>query len=161
MSQTPLATYLEDHLAGSATALELLQHLAEEHAGTDLGILFHELHHEIEGDQRVLQHLLESIGGHASSLKQAAAWVAERAARTKLRFASAARRDLALFEALETLALGVLGKRALWRALAVVAPTDERLGGHDYNALSQRAEDQYARLEARRIAVARTALVNE
>ncbi|HEU4587111.1 MAG TPA: hypothetical protein VFS11_00580 [Gemmatimonadales bacterium] len=161
MSQTPLATYLEDHLAGSVTAVELLEHLAEEYKGTDLGILFHELHHEIAGDQRVLRHLLESVGGQPSTLKQAAAWVAERAARTKLRFAGAARRELALFEALETLAIGVLGKRALWRALAVVAPGNELLSEHDYDALSQRAEDQYGRLEARRITVARTALLDE
>jgi len=161
MSQAPLATYLEDHLAGSITAVELLDHLAKEYVGTDLGILFHELHHEIEGDQGVLRHLLESVGGHESSLKQAAAWVAERAARTKLRFAGAARRELALFEALEALELGVLGKRALWRALATVAPENELLGGHDYDALSRRAEDQYARLEAHRIAVARTAFLAE
>jgi len=34
------ATYLNDHLAGSVGALDLLAHLAEQHAGTDAGEFF-------------------------------------------------------------------------------------------------------------------------
>jgi hypothetical protein len=161
MGQTPLATYLNDHLAGSVAAVELLEHLAERHGGTDLEIFFRELHREIEGDQSVLEHLLTSVGARESSLKQVAAWVAEKAVRTKLRLARASNPELELFEGLETLVLGVLGKRALWRALAVVARGNELLAGHDFDALSRRAEDQYARLESRRIGVARAALLGE
>jgi hypothetical protein len=60
-------------------------------------------------------------------------------------------------EALETLALGILGKLALWRALAVVAATDARLRGLDFDSLAARAQAQHARVEERRIEAALTA----
>lgn len=160
MSQ-PLVTYLNDHLAGSAAALELLEHLADRHAGTDLGHFFRDLHREVDGDRHVLQNLLASVGGRESGLKHVAAWVTEKAARAKLAITGTARPELELFEALETLSLGVLGKRALWRALAVLANRTDRLAGHDFDALASRAEDQYARLESHRISVAPAALLSE
>ena len=65
--------------------------------------------------------------------------------------------ELGTFEALETLALGILGKLALWRALAVVAATDARLRGIDFDSLAARAQAQHARVEERRIEAALTA----
>ena len=63
-----------------------------------------------------------------------------------------------MFEARETLALGILGKRALWRALSIVAPADLRLSGVDFDALAARAQAQHDRVEERRLQVAATAL---
>jgi len=37
MSIDALTTYLNDHLAGSVAAIELLQHSAKLHRGTELG----------------------------------------------------------------------------------------------------------------------------
>ena len=60
----------------------------------------------------------------------------------------------------ETLALGLLGKLALWRALLEVAPSDARLSGVDFQALAERAEAQHAHVEGQRLALARPALRN-
>ena len=47
---------------------------------------------------------------------------------------------LGTFQALEILALGVLGKLALWRALIEVAPSDARLSGVDF-FMEHRSDD--------------------
>jgi hypothetical protein len=67
-------------------------------------------------------------------LVEAAAWLGEKVSRVKLRRRAAG--GLGTFEALEALALGILGKLALWRALAVIAAVDGRLGGMDFDHLS-------------------------
>jgi hypothetical protein len=89
-------------------------------------------------------------------LKEATAWVGEKVSRFKLRHARSG--EVGTLEALETLALGILGKRALWRALSVIAPTDVRVRGEDFDALAARALAQHARVEERRLQVAGTAL---
>ena len=39
MSNDPLATYLQDHLAGAASAVELLEMLRDQHEGESAGAL--------------------------------------------------------------------------------------------------------------------------
>jgi hypothetical protein len=65
--------------------------------------------------------------------------------------------DLTTFEALEFLMLGIHGKWALWRALAVVAATDSRLQGTDFPHLIARAGTQEVQVEQRRMEAAKTA----
>lgn len=153
----PLATYLHDHLAGSRIALDLLGALAEEHGGEPLGAFAEELRVEIDEDRQTLEDLSVLAGPAGTSLtKDGLAWLAEKAARVKLR--RDAGHGLGTLEALETIALGILGKRALWRALAHVAGADGRLQGPDYGQLIARAETQFARVEERRLVVAREVL---
>jgi hypothetical protein len=66
--------------------------------------------------------------------------------------------DFGTFEALEFLALGIQGKLSLWHALQVAATTDARLRGLDFEALIAKAEEQYTKVEERRLALAATAL---
>lgn len=152
----PLVTYLHDHLAGSVVAVKLLEELGNEHGTEPLGRFAAELLADIEADRAVLLGITERLGSQSSLVKDAAAWIQEKVSRLKLR------RDeghgLGTFEALEFLSLGILGKRALWRALAVIAPEDSRLGGVDFNHLVERAEAQHEKAEHRRLEVARTAL---
>jgi hypothetical protein len=54
-------------------------------------------------------------------------------------------------QALETLALGILGKLALWRALATLAEKDDRLRDLDFRELIARAEAQHAMIEGNRV----------
>jgi hypothetical protein len=58
---------------------------------------------------------------------------------------------------LETLGLGILGKAALWRTLALLAENDARLTDLDFQELIARAEAQHAQVEEGRLLVARTA----
>lgn len=152
----PLLTYLQDHLAGAGFALNLLDGLRTQHAGDELGGFAASLGLEIEEDRRMLQSIAERAGGGPSVIKDAAGWITEKASRLKLRHQAGER--LGTFEALETLALGILGKRSLWDALAVRAVADPRLAGIDFAGLAARAIDQHARVEAQRLALAATAL---
>jgi hypothetical protein len=54
-------------------------------------------------------------------------------------------------------ALGILGKLALWRALAAIAESDARLPGVDFEHLMARAERQHARAEELRLQAVRGA----
>ncbi len=62
MGTEVLATYLNDHLAGSVAAIELLDYLRELSKGTERERVFTVLQSEIEEDQKVLKELLRGVG---------------------------------------------------------------------------------------------------
>jgi hypothetical protein len=157
MSSTILTTYLNDHLAGSVAALELLDLLSTSRPTSDHH-QFTALRAEIEEDQRVLQQLLERLGAKESRVRKAAAWLTEKMGQAKLKFDDPGSGDLQTLEALETLGLGIQGKMGLWRALSAVAGTVPEIGGLDYPRLQQRAKDQFDRVEQLRLQAARSAL---
>ena len=156
MGHDPLTTYFHDHLAGARAAITLLAVLRDQHAGHPLGQFAAGLLVEVEADREVLWGLAERVGAGASGLKEAAAWLGEKVSRVKLRRRSAG--ALGTFEALEALGLGILGKRALWRALAVVAEGDGRFRGMDFQHLAARAQAQHTQVEERRLEAAPMAL---
>jgi hypothetical protein len=61
-------------------------------------------------------------------------------------------------EALEMLALGILGKYKLWLALADAAPAYPALAQVDFERLKTRALDQHTDVERERVAAAHVAL---
>lgn len=149
-----LAAYLHDHLAGSTAALELLGHL--ERAHPDLGPVLAPLRLDIAADRQVLEGLMARHGVSPDTARQAAAWLAEKAARLKMTVDDPAGGALRLLESLEAVAVGIHGKWSLWRALAaagVPAPP-----GSDYDRLAARAEEQRQRVEGARLDAARAAL---
>jgi hypothetical protein len=73
-----LDSYLNDHLAGSVSALELTAHWAHLHKGKPLGVFFSQIDTEIRADQNVLRNLLHRLGVGESSLRKASAWAAKR-----------------------------------------------------------------------------------
>jgi hypothetical protein len=150
----PLGTYLHDHLAGAAFALELLKDLREHHPQDELAGFAASLSSEIEADHRVLQQLAEAVESHPAGMKEAVAWLAEKASRLKLR--RNGHGSFGTFESLEALSLGILGKAALWDALAVAEVADTRLRGPDYTALARRAQQQHGQVEDRRLALAQS-----
>jgi hypothetical protein len=156
MSHDPLATYLEDHLAGAASAIELLEMLRDQHHGEALSILAEELLTEVEADRQVLEALARQVGAGASVLKDATGWLGAKISQFKLGRTTAG--ALGTFQALETLALGVLGKLALWHALMEIASSDARLSGVNFHALAARAQAQHARVEKQRLILAHTTL---
>lgn len=156
MNTDNLTTYLNDHLAGSVAALELVDHLIETCAGTTLEVEFTYLKNEIEADQALLKDLLEDYSEGESMVKKAGAWIAEKVLRTKMRVTDAAEGDLGMLEALEVLALGIEGKCGLWRALAV-AGKGQPTFGLDLALLQTRAKEQYEKVEALRLQAARRA----
>jgi hypothetical protein len=158
MAHEHIATYLNDHLAGSVVALELLEQLEAVHTGTPLAEFFSRLRADISADRQELQSIMDRLDIDESSTRKASAWLTEKFTEIKLRLDDPTSGDLRLFESLEALSLGIEGKRSLWLALSVVAKDSPSLRLVDYERLIQRAEEQRSRVEAKRLDTAKTAL---
>lgn len=156
MSKEDLRIYLNDHLAGSVAALELIDHLTETFQGETLETFFVHLRDDIARDQETLEGLLKAIDEQASTVRRAGAWVAEKLSRLKIRLSDSEKDQLGLLNALEVLILGITGKRALWQALAASSESSPQVRGLDYAQLEQRAIEQLDRVNAKRLEVART-----
>lgn len=150
-----LDSYLNDHLAGSVGALELLEHWAHLHDGKPLGAFFSEIEAEVRADQNTLRNVMNSLGIKESAVRKAGAWVAEKVGRARLTIAGAEPDSLGLVLTLEGLILGIVGKKLLWRALA--AANLLQLSGYDFEGLRRRAEQQIEQIEAQRVRAVREA----
>jgi hypothetical protein len=155
MNAKHLTDYMKDHFAGSVAAVELLDHLVSSQRGKSDEKFFARLREEIGEDQEVLNGLLHELGASGGAIRNTTAFLGEKFARLKLLLEDPSNGQLARLEKLEALALGIEGKRALWRALLAVAEEIPALGKVDLAALCQRAEDQRGRVEARRVEAAR------
>ena len=155
MHNHSVVVYINDHLAGSVAALELLEHLVDVYKGKPLAPFFSELHRDIKADQDVLRELLDRFKEKESTLRKTAAWLTEKFARSKIKIAGEEVGGLGLVQALEMLVLGIRGKELLWRALgqAGAAPWQDV----DLARLEQRAIEQQKRVEEKRLAAAREA----
>jgi hypothetical protein len=148
----PLRTYINDHLAGSAYAINVVEFLRDNYEGQELGQFAAWLLVEIEADRDILKELAERVGGASSKAKELTAWLGEKVSRLKL--GHTANDGLGLFEALEFLEIGIHGKLELWRAFAAVAPGNSELRGMNFEHLADRAERQRAEVERLRLQVA-------
>jgi hypothetical protein len=138
-----LATYLRDHRAGSAGGVELARRIAETSAAGEREDA-EEVAKAIEEDIAKLDEVMDRLGVESSRLKRAGAWVGEKLGRGKLRASSPSGRVLQV----ESMIMGVTGKRHLWRSLARLAEAGEaRLSADEMEAYAGRAEDQRRRLE--------------
>jgi hypothetical protein len=150
-----LDSYLNDHLAGSISALELIAHWAEAHKGEPLGSFFVETEREIKADQDTLRAVMRTLGVEESKVRQAGAWAAEKVGRARLVIAGDEAGSLGLVLTLEGLIMGVTGKKLMWRALTTAKLP--QLNGYNFEELQRRAEQQVERIEAERISAVRQA----
>jgi hypothetical protein len=148
-----LESYLNDHLAGSVSALELIAHWADVHKGETLGYFFAEIEKEIKADQDTLREVMQALGVEESKVRKAGAWAAEKVGRARLIIAGDEPGSLGLVLTLEGLIMGVTGKKGLWRALS--AAKLPRLKSYNFEQLQHRAEQQIERIEAERISAVR------
>jgi hypothetical protein len=158
MAAEELATYLNDHVAGAVGALELVAHLALAETGTDRAAFFSQLHVDISSDREELGRLMARLGFAESVPRKTAAWFGEKLAELKLRVDSSPDGGLHLLESLETVSLGIEGKRGLWKALRAASESEPGLQGLDYDRLEQRAAEQRERVEKLRLEVAKSVL---
>jgi hypothetical protein len=150
-----LAAYLNDHIAGSVAALELIDDLIKASDDESLKRYLADLKSEIESDQKVLEQLINRADEKESVVRKTAAWLSEKAARAKFKIAGEDFGGLGLVQALEMLALGIRGKELLWRGLqdsGYMPPS-----GVDFPKLEQRAIEQQQRVEGKRLEAARAA----
>jgi hypothetical protein len=153
-----MATYLNDHLAGSIAALGMVGRIHRVHAGTPLGDVIREFEVTLSEEQAVVRSLIERVGGNPSAIRRAVAWIGGQVSRLKVGPGETDESGLELFEALELLSVGFCGRRLLWRTLAHVGrASDADLSAH-YDRLATRAEAQLVTLEVHRLEASVAAL---
>src|SRR5438270_8325918 len=82
-----LAAYLNDHLAGSIAAIELMDDLIKASDDEALKRFLAGLKAEIESDQKILENLIERADESQKTSRKVAAWLSEKAARLKFKAA--------------------------------------------------------------------------
>jgi hypothetical protein len=147
-----LSIYLNDHLAGSTIGVELARRARASNKGTPLGDYLERLTSEIESDRKTLERLIAELGIRRDRLKVFGAWAAEKLGRLKLNGQLTGYSPLSRLLELESLYLGITGKRELWRALLRTLGND--VPGFDFEELGRRAEHQAAEVEEHRLEAA-------
>jgi hypothetical protein len=160
-NEKAMEVYLNDHLAGAMLGSDLAEQIRDQNEGTPLGEEFASIAFEIEEDRQILVNLMETMDAQPNPIKKATGWMAEKATRLKFTGASSGEADHGLFMALETLRLGVAGKKCLWIALQEVRDDHEALATLNLDQLLERATQQESRLEAERLKMARRALAKQ
>jgi hypothetical protein len=150
-----LDSYLNDHLAGSISALEVIAHWAEAQKGEPLGSFFVETEREIKADQEMLRGIMRTLGVEESKVRKAGAWAVEKLGRARLIIVGNEPGSLGLVLTLEGLIMGVTGKKLLWASLA--AAKLPPLNTYNFEQLQRRAEEQVERIEAERMSAIRQA----
>jgi hypothetical protein len=154
----PLDVYLNDHLAGSAAAVELVERIRSNNQGTALAAHLEGLGREIEEDRDTLAEVMTALGVVRSTPKQVAGKVLETLSRFRLNERITGSADVTRLLELETVSLGIEGKLLLWRSLSEVADVRPELAPFDLTVLATRAVSQRAGLEPFRLEAAATAL---
>jgi hypothetical protein len=142
-----LATYLRDHLAGADTAIQMVQRLSDARHESPEGALFESLYDQFREDRGVVEAMLAEIGFTPRSAKR----LAGRATGSALGLvAGGAPGDLSLFRTLEALAIGVQGKRCLWRAGQALVALPRPPGRRSFVELEADAVRQWEAIERHR-----------
>jgi hypothetical protein len=150
---TGLDTYLNDHLAGAFAGRALSRRAAERQRGTDLAPPLERVAKEIREDIRSLEQLMERLGIPRRNQRAMIGELAHAVGRLKFGGVLHRGSPVATLEELETLALGIEGKLALWRALRHGADDDGSLGP-ELDGLISRARTQRELVEELRLKAA-------
>ena len=148
--QQALIAYLHDHLGGADMAIRVVQHLGSTHAGIEIGTLFRRLSKEFDEDRSVVRTLLMQLGASERSIKRAAGFASGAVLSVT---AGGEPGDLSLWRTLEALAIGIQGKRCLWRALQNLRTVPSTVGGMTFVELEAKAVRQWEAIEEYRRAL--------
>jgi hypothetical protein len=149
-----LAIYLNDHLAASTAARELVRRAAASNRASEYGPSLERLAAEIDEDRETLLEIMRALGVGVDRLKVVAGWSGEKLGRLKLNGRLLGYSPLSRVVEIEALVLGVNGKLGLWRTLRELAPGEPRLARFDFDELIARAERQRDGLESQRLRAA-------
>jgi hypothetical protein len=157
-ARTRLATYLNDHLGGSANGRELARRALANNRGNEYGVALEDVVPQIEEDVDTLEELMDRLGVKPDRVKEAAGWTAEKLGRLKLNGQLLGYSPLSRLVELEGLMLGISGKLALWQALPPALANDPRVEGFDFARMIERAREQRRTVEQLRRRAALEAL---
>ena len=160
MADKAMDVYLNDHLAGAMLGSDLAGQLCDRETDPSRRELLKGIAADIDADRETLLGLMESLDVSRNPVKQVGGWLSEKASRVKFSGASSGEPDHGAFMALETLRLGVAGKKCLWLALKEARGEYPQLNDVDLDRLIKRASTQEDHLERERIATAERALTS-
>lgn len=155
-----LPIYLNDHLAGSTSGIELVRRARRSNEHTPLGEYLAGLEREIDADREELKGIMRDLGVRPNPGKVAAGWTIEKLGRLKPNGQLRGYSPLSRVAELEGLVMGITGKLEGWRALAVVSEAEPRLDRGQIDRLAERAERQREEVEEHRAAAARIAFMS-
>ena len=144
MQRSFLAIYLQDHHAAGVAGTRLARRIANARATTnDLSEVASEIHEDLAS----LETIMGTLGVDPDGTKDALARIGERLGRLKPNGRLRGRSPLSDVVELETLLVGITGKRALWLSLraSAAAPRDV------LDRLIERAERQRTAVEEARL----------
>jgi hypothetical protein len=145
-----LAIYLEDHYAGSCAGVALVGRIAGRHAGTDIAPDLRWLAAQVAEDQRSLLVIMERLGMRPAKYKNVLAMAGERISRLKPNGRLFRGSPLSTVVELQSMQLGVTGKRCGWQDLRDLVDDVPALDAHHLDELTRRADEQITRLAALR-----------
>ncbi len=154
-----LGIYLNDHLAGSVTGIELVKRILDNNPTGPIAQQMERMLPILAEDQGTVEGLLEKIDVAPDAIKRSAGWVAEKLGRFKLNGQLTGYSPLSRLIELEALKLGVDGRMSLWATMASIGREDDRLAGVDFEQLATRAEKNLAEIEELRLEAAKGAFV--
>jgi hypothetical protein len=146
-----LATYLNDHLAGSVAASSLIEDLLAGELDASLRSVLTTVQREISEEQDVLRKVMRAHGMPEESARKGLAWLAEKLSLLKLGGKTKTGDCLPVVMSLEMLYLGITGKLLGWEILAnILGPKLDGLGV-DIGLLQSRAEAQRNTIDEHRL----------
>ncbi|MBC6462167.1 hypothetical protein [Actinomadura sp. HBU206391] len=149
-----IGIYLNDHLAGSTTGVELVRRAARGQRHWEAGRVLDRIAAEIAEDRAGLIDMMEALRVPIRRYKICAGWVVEKFGRAKPNGRLLRRSPLSDVVELETLRLGIEGKEACWRVLRLIAERDDRLDPTRLDRLIARARGQAETVEDLRMRAA-------
>ena len=149
---------MNDQLALGVLWREVARRSERNNRGTEVGEMLERVAAEIAEDVSTFEGIMERLDIPRSSVKPAAATVAERVGRLKLNGRIRRYSPLSRFGELDFLAMGIDGKKLLWANLRDLAGLADRLPDVDFDRLIERAERQRAAIEPFRARAGREAL---
>ena len=99
MATSAITTYMNDHLGGSAAAVELLDRLIERARTPQDATFYADIRTEVEADRSTLTNLIKRLGGTPSVIREAGGWLGAKVANLKLRLEDRTGGDLERLEA--------------------------------------------------------------
>lgn len=154
-----LGIYLNDHLAGSRSGLDLARRALRENRDNAVGRYLQNFVRELEDERTVLRQIMRALGVPPNEFKLVAAAVLERLGRLKPNGFLVRYSPLSRMVELEALTVAVIGKRCMWTLLQRHARAERRLAGFDFETLIAQAEEQHQMLDRLRLHAAETAFL--
>jgi hypothetical protein len=138
-----LGIYCNDHLAASTGGIELVARMLGRHRGTPHEKRLEGLLAELREEQAALRSSMAALGLPVRQYKLVASWVGEKLTRAKLNGHLLTRSPLSDLVEFEFIATAVLGKRAGFETLRVIAAVDDRLDAALLDRLIAQADKQH------------------